>query len=535
MPKYSLTLQKNGENVSRFTIGSDAVVIGRSATADVVLPDNVVSRRHARLRVAGNDLVIEDLGSMNGVVVNGMRVTSSTVAEGDTVSVGKYRLIIERDQGEDVLRDTGALIPFEAASQLFERMTRPANGDPLAILYQASQLLAEQYDEKALYERILSLINEYFPAKRGFILTRPQSGDEPEVQESFHSHDSGDEIPMSRSVIDLVFESKTAVLTTNAKKDPRLQNTDNIFGHGVEAAMCAPLYGRDKLIGVIYLDTNDSTRSFAPSDLELLTAVGRVVGVAVDNAQLHAVRLEHQRLAAIGEAIAGIGHCMKNILTGLKASEEFVDMASSNEDWHRFRDGWSTMRKALRRFEHLVMDLLSFAQKTELQRMPTDLQDLVEEVAEQVRPRAEKRGVELNYERANLDLVQADGHQIYRVLLNLVENALDACHNKGDTIHLNCWQNPFGTYIEISDTGTGIKPEHLEKISEAFFTTKGHGGTGLGLACSYRIVEQHGGRITVESEPGKGSTFTVYLPRRRQRKDEDSTVEIEVPAEEEQA
>ena len=83
------------------------------------------------------------------------------------------------------------------------------------------------------------------------------------------------------------------------------------------------------------------------------------------------------------------------------------------------------------------------------------------------------------------------------------------------------WQNPFGVYIQVRDTGVGIAPENMRKLYRAFFTTKGHGGTGLGLACSKRIVEQHRGRITVESEPGKGATFTVYLPR--------PTLEVKVP------
>lgn len=532
MPKFELKLQKNGEDVSRFTVGSKAMVIGRSTGADVVLPDNVISRHHARLHVSEDHLIIEDLGSTNGVLVNGERVTTSSVNEGDTVSVGKYSLVVERCRSEELLRETGALIPFEAADEVYRRFTQGDSTDPLPFLYRAAQLLGTQDDEEVLFEKILSLVFEAFPARRGFILTRSYESEAPMVRSSFARYESQIELPMSKAIIDHVFESKTAVLTANATHDPRFEGEDTIFGHGIAGAMCVPMCGRGGMVGVLYIDTDDEQQPFMAEHLELLTAMGRVVGVAVENARLHSERLQQQRLAVMGEAVAGIGHCMKNILTGLKASEEFMDMAQEQGDWNILRDGWGSMRKALKRFERLVSDLLTYARKTDLDAHLCDLNACIEEVYDSVRPRAKKRNIVITFDKERLDPIVIDSHQIFRVALNLVDNALDACKSGEGKVTVTTWQNPFGTYVEVADNGMGIKPEDFPKLSQAFYTTKGHGGTGLGLACAYRIIEQHGGKILVESEPGRGSTFTIYLPRKDAKAiaaDSVRTAEFQVP------
>jgi len=114
---------------------------------------------------------------------------------------------------------------------------------------------------------------------------------------------------------------------------------------------------------------------------------------------------------------------------------------------------------------------------------------------------------------------------MHRVLLNLLCNAIDACEQEGGTIEISTGRDPRGFFLRVSDTGVGIPRENLSKLSQPFFTTKGEHGTGLGLACSYRIVEKHGGTISVDSEPGMGSTFTVHLPADTAK----FTVAIELP------
>jgi signal transduction histidine kinase len=515
MPKFALKLQRDGEDISRFSIGGNSLLIGRSSKSDVVLADSAISREHARLRMDRDHLVIEDLGSTNGVVLNGERVTSASIRAGDIMLMGKYTLLVETDDSQEVLRDTGAFIAYEDASALHDRFVQSEENTSLVVLYQAAQLLGKHEDSGELLEEILSLVFGALPsARRGFILSRFHDGEEPQVQASLSRHDSSFELPISKTMIDHVFDSKTAVLTSNALIDPRFAEAESIFEHGVHAAMCVPMCGRINLMGAIYVDTDADDEPFSEEHLEFLTVMGHVVGVAVENLRLQEERIEQERLVALGEAVAGIGHCMKNILTTLKASGEFIDIGQGKDDWNWVKKGWQSMGKALVRFESLVNDLLTYARKTEIHVVATNVNSLVGDVLETLRPQAAKRDITITFDKEELEAVLVDGDALYQALANLVDNALDACsvEGEGGKVEVSTWQNPFGTYIQVRDDGVGIPPENLSKICQAFFSTKGHGGTGLGLACTYRIAEQHGGVVTVESEVGKGTAFTIFLP-----------------------
>jgi signal transduction histidine kinase len=276
--------------------------------------------------------------------------------------------------------------------------------------------------------------------------------------------------------------------------------------------MCAPLCGRDNIVGAIYVDPGHDATNYTPEDLELLTAIARVVGVAVENARLYKENVERERLAAIGEATAGVGHCVKNILTGVKGGEQFIDNALSQKDFKWLERGWPILRRSIERIETLVLNLLTFSRDRQPQIMPTDLNGLIDEVLEVLRQRAETLKIKLEQVRGDIGIVYIDGREMYRVLLNLLTNAVDACEDQGGVISVVTYRESSGCYIEVSDTGGGIPPEIMPKLAQAFVSTKGSRGTGLGLACSYKIVHEHGGDIACKSEVGKGTTFTVCLP-----------------------
>ena len=191
-----------------------------------------------------------------------------------------------------------------------------------------------------------------------------------------------------------------------------------------------------------------------------------------------------------------------------------MDMAIEKQDLAYIEKGWPIMRRAIDRIEMLVLNMLAFSRGADIEISPMDLNALVEEVLNTVRARAEHINVHLEFDPAETAIIEADSRGAYRVLLNLITNALDACEANGGTVTVRTYANPGGAYVEVKDTGCGIPSELMPKLSEAFVSTKGGGGTGLGLACSYKIVHDHGGTISVESEPGKGAIFTVFLPAR---------------------
>jgi signal transduction histidine kinase len=165
------------------------------------------------------------------------------------------------------------------------------------------------------------------------------------------------------------------------------------------------------------------------------------------------------------------------------------------------------------------MDLLDYARPKEPKRAPTDLHELVREALDEVKPSADHFGIGTRLAPGpGTGVIQVDRGQIHRCLLNLLTNAIDAMPHGGTlTVETGTATEtePKGgrcALVAVSDTGTGIPPEVLPKVFLPMFSTKGSRGTGIGLAVTKKIVEEHGGRIEVETAVGKGSRFVLYFP-----------------------
>jgi signal transduction histidine kinase len=389
----------------------------------------------------------------------------------------------------------------------------PNESSRFPILYRAAQLLGTIFDLDDLLKQILDIIFEALPAvRRGYVITFSDNANEAKVRASNLREGEATTLPLSTTLIDYVFTEKNAILTRDAQADSRFQGAQSIIGHAIHAAMCAPLRGRQAVVGAIYVDSGAKSSNFTDNDLQLLTVLAQVVGVAVENARLYQANMEQERLAAIGQATAGIGHCVKNILTGLLGGAQFVDMALEKNDLRYIEKGWPIIRRAIDRIEMLMLNMLSFSRNRQPERALTDVNALIHEVLDVVRSRAEKKNIVLGANQTGIVHAYIDSREIYRVILNLLVNAIDACEGDGGSVTVAASTEPSGCYIEVRDTGAGIPAELMPKLFQAFVSTKGSNGTGLGLACSNKIVREHGGVIHVDSEVGKGTKITVFLP-----------------------
>ncbi|HOZ45319.1 MAG TPA: ATP-binding protein [Candidatus Hydrogenedentes bacterium] len=508
MVEYELVLKKDDQVSARYPISSAGLVVGRSPEVDIVLPGGMVSRYHARIWIEDSVPMVEDTGSRNGIGVNGRRVLKSELKEGDELIVGDSRFIVVK-HSRNV---PSSIITYEKAGTLATAMLQNEDGS-LPILYRAAQLLGTVFDLDDLLSQILGLIFEALPVNRGFILTMQSEDSDIEIHaQRFRNADASEGPPLSRTLIQHVFRQRSAMLTADAMDDSRFDSSKSVMRYAIHAAMCAPLIGRQAIVGAIYVDANADEQEFSNEDLEVLTAIACVVGVAVENARLYKETVAHERLVAIGQATAGVGHCVKNILTGILGGAQFVDMALDKQDFKYLEKGWPIMRRAIDRIEMLVLNMMAYSRETRVELAPTDVDALVQEVLDTVKARADRFRIALEFKPGPSGVAQADNRGIFRVLLNLATNALDACEEKGGTVTVRTYTKPDGCYIEIRDTGVGIPPEIMARLPEAFVTTKGSSGTGLGLACSYRIVREHGGDILIESKPGEGASFTVFLP-----------------------
>jgi len=228
--------------------------------------------------------------------------------------------------------------------------------------------------------------------------------------------------------------------------------------------------------------------------------------------------LQSEKQASIGRLAAGVAHEINNPLTGILT---FTRLLLRNRDiGDKSRSYLQKIAESTVRVRKIVKGLLDFSRQTELDREPTELNRLVGSTISLMENQALVRGVGIAFEPGeNLPVVTLDRGQFQGVLINIIINGLDATEAGGNItvstgISLSASDvGRKGVEISVADTGCGISPEDLNKLFDPFFTTKEVGeGTGLGLAVSYGIVQRHGGTIRVQSEVGRGSAFTIWLP-----------------------
>ncbi|MCX7833883.1 MAG: cache domain-containing protein [Ignavibacteria bacterium] len=227
--------------------------------------------------------------------------------------------------------------------------------------------------------------------------------------------------------------------------------------------------------------------------------------------KIHGQLFRSEKLASIGKLAAGVAHEINNPLTGVltNASLLLEDLPEGDPK----REDVKVIVNETIRCREIVKRLLDFARQTKPQKKLINVNSLIENIILLVRNQTSFRNIVIEKELAeNLPEIMADGDQIQQVIINFILNAADAMP-KGGSLKICSKLMENGEFIELKfiDTGVGISEENRNRIFDPFFTTK-ENGTGLGLSISYGIIEQHGGTIYVDSEVGKGTTFTVQLP-----------------------
>ncbi len=228
--------------------------------------------------------------------------------------------------------------------------------------------------------------------------------------------------------------------------------------------------------------------------------------------------VQTEKQASVGRLAAGVAHEINNPLTGVLTYTHMLLRRKDLPD--EVRSDLQTVAEQTERVRKIVKGLLDFSRQTKLDEEPADVNRLVRSTIALVENQALVAGVSLVFRPGEgLPIVTLDRNQMQSVILNMVINALDATSPGGavtvSTLHSVSASRvgKRGVEIVVEDTGCGIPAENLDKLFDPFFTTKEVGrGTGLGLAVSYGIVEHHGGNIRVQSEIGRGSTFTIWLP-----------------------
>lgn len=329
-------------------------------------------------------------------------------------------------------------------------------------------------------------------------------------------------LPMDTGVIGWCATHRSPVNIPDAYVDPRFdKSTDRKTGFVTNTILAVPMVRHDRLIGVVEAVNKRGDEPFSGHDQQVLEVLAAHAGLAIENAQLIEQNLRQARFFALGQAMAGAAHCIKNILNGIDGGSYIMDIGVRDDNKESIKRGWEILSRNTGYMKDLVLDMLSYAKPQKPHLARCDVNEICRDVANLMRAKCEERNVVLVLDlEAEMAEAMIDSKGIYRCILNLVTNALDACDGNMGCIAITTRLDMERriSRIEVADTGVGIDDEDQKKMFHVFFTTKGSKGNGLGLPVTQKTIEEHNGTIRFESKRGKGTTFFIEIPVEPEKK-----------------
>jgi len=541
MEEATLLVIQGPEQGRRYELSVEPMHVGRGGQNELRILDTEASRRHALITFQEGEWTIADLNSSNGTYVNGQAVQSAPIRQGDQIQIGRTILLFTGDsQSREISAVEKINLVARAAGEDQSRIVGQARstgpdelgnwtqaGANLQLLYRITEEVVRpttNLDE--LLKNILDATLEAVGADRGCMLVTDSRTDriEPRIVGHRGAADVNERMPISTSIVEYVIHNGQGVRTSDALHDSRFDSGQSIVRSGIREAMCVPMRGRYELMGVIYVDTTrsgitpggQSDGRFNDQLLTLLLAIARHSALAIENFRYQDALVTSERLAAIGQTITIMSHHIKNILQGLRGGGYLIDTGLKQNNDELVRKGWGVVERNQDRIYNLVMDLLTFSKEREPRLTMSDVTRVLQDVAELMQPRIDDAQVTLTLtQRTPIPQSLFDADALHRAVLNIVTNALDALDgSENGQVEIRSGFNPDSEqlWIEIEDNGPGIDEAEIPRLFTLFESTKGFKGTGLGLAVSRKILQEHGGTIDVHTKAGVGTCFRLEWP-----------------------
>lgn len=535
-----LTVLQGPDKGRRFELPDhEPQMIGRSSES-LPLNDTTISRRHAEMTPEGDGRwYLRDLNSANGTFVNGIRVNDRRpLRPGDQIRTGATLLVFGEEGGPRarlgpspirVMKKGEIDVNVERTAASNDESMIMAVPEPsvaaevqLRVIYQLTSLIGSVMERQELLEKVMDLIFEHFQADRGFILLIDDIESKELPRPAVVRHRAtpavkkpGVQIEVSRTIVGYVMRKGVGVLSSNAMNDQRFLSGDSVQSYGIRSVLCVPVKFKDRIYGVIHLDSQIANYTYTDDQLLLLTAIGVQTGLALNNMRQYEQRLKAERLAAVGQTVASLSHSIKNILQGLRGGAEVVELGLRKDNQNVMKNGWQIVARNLDRIYELTMNMLAYSKQRTPEFEMTNLPQLLAEVCALVQKQYDDKKVALIQDHAqDLPPVPVDPGGIHQAVLNLLNNALDAVEPESGVVTLRCGydEQTERAKIRVIDNGEGIPTQLMKRLFEPFHSTKGLRGTGLGLVVTKKIVDEHGGTIAVESKRGQGTQFLLSLP-----------------------
>ena len=501
-------------------------VVGREDCA-VELSDRTVSRQHLRLAPQDGRWMLEDLGAANGTFVNGVRVVKPTVVSGgDQIRCGSTLLVFSAgpamiatvdldENGQLVDAAIVATVPSSEESIVIPTLEAGAEAiDTLRYLYTFISEISTIFNVRQLLQRVLEKVFDFLTVDRGYIMLADRSNKLSLAASHIAEDSTSKDLPISQTIINEVFSKQLGVLSSNAMTDKRFASGKSVLNLGIRSAICVPIKGRDRILGVIHVDCSMANHTYSTEQLRLLTTIGVQAGLALENVRLYEQSVKAERLAAVGETVAFLSHHIKNILQALSGNIEVVHMSLDRGNPDKARQAWPLVARNLGRINDLIMNMLAFSRQREPLRENVNINHVLSECEELAAAQADQHGIALLMDMDDLPPLRADAAGLRQAFLNLINNAIEAVEEQTGAVTVTSHYDSMhrNIIVTVRDNGSGIETGKIDEIFTPFYSEKGYSGTGLGLTVAKKVVSEHSGRIDVVSGPEEGTTFTITFP-----------------------
>ncbi len=363
--------------------------------------------------------------------------------------------------------------------------------------HQATHELGRVYDSitdsKVLTEFFLTTVSRFIPARQSFLLLAARN-----------------KTLLLEAAVPAAGEIPTD-LAAEAQK---------IFEDGkpcaVKGRLFLPLIARNSVMGIACLERSDEMPAFTPEELGIGFDLTSEFSGALKNILLFEENIKMERLAAVGQAMGMVVHEIKNIMQLARFSDEMTRMGLKEKNEKFLTTGLAKMEKTLKEMDGFIWEMLSLTKDYQLEPEKVDLAAILAELQSDLDERAGGYHIRLDFKTdPGFPAVEGDGRSLYRALLNLVKNAFEAFQDKKDAcIKIGARIKDDEHYeLIVEDNACGMSEEVKAKLFEAFFSTKGKRGTGLGLMVVARTAKMHQGAVRVESQLGVGTKFILTLRR----------------------
>ena len=464
----------------RFDIRDSIVSIGRETSNLFQIHDPEVSRKHAEIRKSGQQDVLFDSNSSNGLFVNGKRIMTSPLHSGDQIQIGRTMLLYTRtdsdaeDSSLSSLAEIGvkikkdsvvpssaiiASVPKEEGTWLFDGLSddmsevrkspwlQKARGH-LKMMYHTALVVSQTLDTDRLLHRMIDLIFDWVHIDRACVLFYDEESKKLTPQVSRTRNVDEPQMPMqiSQTILDYVLNREEGVLTNDAGGDERWNPGASILAESIREVICVPMRGRYGTIGVIYLDASgfarkeldvpesersEPRRRLNRDHLKLMDAIAHQAALAVEDTQYYRGMVQAERLAAVGQTVAVLSHDIKNILQGISGGSFLIEKGLDEHNENLIAQGWGIVQKNQGLISDMILDMLTLSKEREPSLSFENINQITSDAVELMQGRVLPLGVQLNWTPdKSIPSFCFDAKQMSRAITNVLTNAIDAASSR---------------------------------------------------------------------------------------------------------